>query len=62
MTSHTCCPYRIATTGTLDGLLTHKLVIEGLFGPTKKIITTKKLMEKTAFQLDYRLSDAIIHR
>jgi superfamily II DNA or RNA helicase len=46
MTKLTRCPYRIATTGTLDGMLTHKLVIEGLFGPAKKIITTKKLMEK----------------
>ena len=45
----TTCPYRIATTGTLDGLLTHKLVIEGLFGPTKKVVTTKKLMERKLF-------------
>ena len=36
MSRLTTCPYRIATTGTLDGLLTHKLVIEGLFGLTKK--------------------------
>jgi superfamily II DNA or RNA helicase len=46
MSRLTTCPYRIATTGTLDGLLTHKLVIEGLFGPTKKVVTTKKLMER----------------
>ena len=46
MTKLTRCPYRIATTGTLDGMLTHKLVIEGLFGPTKKVVTTKKLMER----------------
>ena len=46
MTQLTRCPYRIAMTGTLDGMLTHKLVIEGLFGPTKKVITTKKLMEQ----------------
>ena len=38
--------YRIGTTGTLDGTLTHKLVIEGLFGPVKKVITTKNLIEK----------------
>jgi superfamily II DNA or RNA helicase len=38
--------YRVGTTGTLDGTQTHKLVIEGLFGTTKKIITTKKLIEK----------------
>ena len=42
----TACPYRIATTGNTDGSLTHKLVIEGPFGPTKKVVTTKKLMER----------------
>lgn len=39
------CPYRIGTTGTLDGSFTHKLVIEGLFGKVKNVITTKELME-----------------
>ena len=40
------CPYRFGTTGTLDGTQTHKLVIEGLFGPILKVTTTKKLIEK----------------
>ena len=40
------CPYRFGTTGTLDDSQTHKLVIEGLFGPTFKVTTTKKLIEK----------------
>lgn len=40
------CPYRIGTTGTLDGTLTHKLVIEGLFGLAHKVTTTKELMDK----------------
>lgn len=40
------CPYRIGTTGTLDGTLTHKLVIEGLFGLAHKVTTTKELMNK----------------
>ena len=35
------CPYRFGTTGTLDGTQTHKLVIEGLFGPILKVTTTK---------------------
>jgi superfamily II DNA or RNA helicase len=38
--------YRIGTTGTLDGALTHKLVIEGLFGPTYHTTTTKTLIDK----------------
>jgi superfamily II DNA or RNA helicase len=36
--------YRIGLTGTLDGTKTHKLVLEGLFGPVLKVITTKELM------------------
>jgi superfamily II DNA or RNA helicase len=46
MTKLKSCPYRIGTTGTLDGSFTHKLVIEGLFGRVYKVITTKELMEK----------------
>ena len=37
-------PYRIGTTGTLDGTQTHKLVLEGMFGPVYKVTTTKKLI------------------
>lgn len=40
------CPYRFGTTGTLDGLQTNKLVLEGLFGPALKVTTTKILMDK----------------
>lgn len=41
----TDCPYRFGTTGTLDGTLTHRLVLEGLFGPVYQVITTKALMD-----------------
>lgn len=37
--------YRIGTTGTLDGTQTHKLVLEGHFGPVYQVTTTKKLMD-----------------
>lgn len=37
--------YRIGCTGTLDGTKTHKLVLEGLFGPVLKVTTTKELMD-----------------
>jgi superfamily II DNA or RNA helicase len=46
MTKLRDCPYRIGTTGTLDGSQCHKLVIEGLFGPVYKVTSTKKLMDK----------------
>ena len=38
--------YRFGFTGTLDGTQTHKWVLEGLFGPSYKIIRTKELMAK----------------
>ena len=40
------CPIRFGFTGTLDGSQTHKLVLEGLFGPVKKITTTAELIEQ----------------
>ena len=46
MTSLVNAKYRIGTTGTLDGTKTNKLVLEGLFGPVKKVITTKELMDQ----------------
>ena len=38
--------YRYGTTGTLDGTETNKLVLEGLFGPTKRVTMTRDLQEK----------------
>ena len=38
--------YRYGTTGTLDGMLTHKLVIEGLLGEVRKVTGTKELIDK----------------
>ena len=45
MTKLTKCPYRIALTGTLDGTKTNKLTIEGLFGSTLIVTTTKDLID-----------------
>lgn len=39
------CKYRFGFTGTLDGTQTHKLVLEGIFGPVRKVITTKELID-----------------
>ena len=38
--------YRFGFTGTLDGSNTHKLVLEGIFGPTYKLIKTDELINK----------------
>lgn len=38
--------YRIGTTGTLDGTQTHRLVLEGLFGPVYQATSTAELIEK----------------
>ena len=45
MNKATQAQYRFGTTGTLDGTQTHKLVLEGLFGPVYKVTTTKKLQD-----------------
>ncbi len=38
--------YRHGFTGTLDGMQTHRLVLEGLFGSVNKVTSTKDLMDK----------------
>ena len=38
--------YRYGYTGTLDGTHTHRLVLEGVFGPVAKFITTAELIEQ----------------
>jgi superfamily II DNA or RNA helicase len=42
----TNCNFRYGTTGTLDGMQCHKLIIEGLFGPSYHVTSTKKLIDK----------------
>ena len=46
LTKMTDCEYKFGFTGTLDGTQTHKLVLEGLFGPIHKVTTSKALMDK----------------
>lgn len=46
MTKLLNCPNRFGFTGTLDGTHTHKLVLEGLFGPVKRVTSTASLMEQ----------------
>jgi len=46
MTKLNQCKYRFGLTGTLDGTQTHQLVLEGLFGAVKKVVTTKELIDK----------------
>jgi superfamily II DNA or RNA helicase len=40
------CPYKFGFTGTLDDSQTHKLVLEGLFGPVEKVVSTSELIEQ----------------
>ena len=46
MTNATYVKYRFGMTGTLDGSVVNELVLNGLFGPTHKIIDTKDLIEQ----------------
>lgn len=55
MENLTDCAYRIGTTGTLDGTLTHRLVLEGMFGSVYQVTTTKELMDDDKLaQLDIK--------
>ena len=45
MTALINASYRIGCTGTLDGTQTHRLVLEGLFGPVYRATSTKELMD-----------------
>jgi superfamily II DNA or RNA helicase len=40
------CRYRFGFTGTLDGTQTNQLVLEGLFGPVRRVITTAELIDQ----------------
>ena len=49
------CKYRFGFTGTLDGIDVHQLILEGLFGKVKNLITTKELMDSnTLANLDIK--------
>ena len=45
MTKLDTCKYRFGLTGTLDGTQTHRLVLEGVFGKAKYVVTTKELID-----------------
>ena len=51
--------YRFGFTGTLDGTQTHKLVLEGLFGPVRKITTTSELIEQKILS-DFRIKAIVL--
>lgn len=46
MTKLTSCPVRVGLTGTLDGTKTHQLMLEGLFGPVKRVVRTVDLINQ----------------
>ena len=46
MSNLNSCRYRFGFTGTLDDTQTHKLVLEGLFGPVRRVTTTAELIEQ----------------
>ena len=40
------CEYKYGLTGTLDGTQSHRLILEGIFGPVKQVTTTRQLIDK----------------
>lgn len=59
LTSLTRAKVRVGMTGTLDGTKTHKLVLEGLFGPVRKVVSTKELMDRKELA-DFRIKCLIL--
>ena len=59
MTGLTKAKYRIGCTGTIDGTNTHRLVLEGLFGPLYQSTTTAELIEKKHLA-DFRIKALIL--
>ena len=56
MNKATEAKYRFGTTGTLDGTQTHRLVLEGLFGPVHQVTMTKTLQDEgTLAPLDIKI-------
>ena len=59
MTGLTKAKYRIGCTGTIDGTNTHRLVLEGLFGPVFQSTTTAELIEKKQLA-DFKIKALIL--
>jgi superfamily II DNA or RNA helicase len=59
MTNLESCKYRFGFTGTLDDSNTHKLVLEGLFGPVRKVTSTSELIDKKVLS-DFMINSIIL--
>ena len=46
-----CCKYRFGLSGTLDGAQVNEMTLTGLFGPIKREISTKELIDRTILSL-----------
>lgn len=53
------CKYRFGFTGTLDGSLTNKLVLEGLFGAVFNVTTTSTLIKEKHLS-DFRIKAIVL--
>ena len=53
------CTYRYGFTGTLDDTKTHRLVLEGLFGPVMRAVQTKELIENKTLA-DFRIKCLVL--
>jgi len=51
--------FRIGTTGTLDGTKTHQMVLEGLFGPVHRVISTHELI-KQKFAAEFAINGLVL--
>lgn len=53
------CDIRYGFTGSLDNIKTNKTILEGLFGPHKKIVSTKELIDRN-FLSDLKINCLVL--
>lgn len=53
------CKYKFGFTGTLDGTACHELILQGLFGPIKKVTTTAQLIEQK-YLADFTIKSIVL--
>jgi superfamily II DNA or RNA helicase len=59
MTKLDNCKYRYGFTGTLDNTQTHRLVLEGLFGPVMRTIKTQELIDNKTLS-EFRIKALVL--
>lgn len=53
------CKYKFGFTGTLDGSQCHELILQGLFGPVRRVTTTSELIQQQHLA-DFKIKSLVL--